>query len=234
MEQFLVTSLNEYGFITIFASFLIGIIASLNPCSILTLPFLITSSITLSNGLNLKNKKTFIYKYSFIFFLGLIFSYSILLLLFSKLTISSMNIASWFVYLLAGITTFIIVLYSLKVFKTFNSSVIINKLLPYKFLGAFIIGVLYGFISSTCASAPFIAMLTLASQSSWLGSYSLVFSFAIGQGVILLLAGLFVGVFQSISNNRIINSINKFINTLFIFVLIAITMYFFYKSYIYF
>lgn len=231
MEQILINYLTEYGLLAILISFIIGIISSLNPCSVLTLPFFIASSITLSNGLNAKAKKLFIYNYSFLFFIGLVGSYSILLLLFTQIGTMLRFSSSW-IYILAGILTLLIVSYSLNLLGSFNTNKITQKLIPYKYLGAILIGFLHGFITSPCGSAPFIALLTLASQTNWLTSYTLVLSFAIGQAMILLISGLFIGFIQNIRANKWVSIINNILNKVFIVVLIFIGLFFLYKGYL--
>lgn len=231
METILVEYLTEYGVVTILVSFLIGIISSLNPCSVLTLPFFIASSITLSKGLNSKAKKIFIYNYTFLFFIGLVVSYSVLLLLFTQIG-TMLRVSSSWMYTIAGILTLLIVAYSLNMFGSLNKNKLTEKLIPYKYLGALIIGFVHGFITSPCGSAPFIALLTLASQTGWLTSYTLVLSFAVGQAMILLVSGLFVGFIQNIRANKWINVINTILNKIFIIVLILIGIYFIYKGYL--
>ena len=233
METVLLEYLKEFGLLAILVSFLVGIISALNPCSVITYPFFIASSITLSDSSDIKKRTVFIYKYSLLFFMGMITSYSILLLSLSKLG-KMLKFSPFFIYILTGILTLVLVAYSLKLFGSFDNSKIINKLIPYKFFGAFSLGFVHGFISSPCGSAPFIALLTLASQTDLFSSYILVLAFAMGQGMILLFSGVFIGVIQGIRKNHTIVKINNIINNIFIGVLIFIGFYFFYKAYLYF
>jgi len=59
----------------------------------------------------------------------------------------------------------------------------------------------------------------------------LVLSFAIGHGSLLLLAGMSIGFAQSVTSNKSLNKISKYINGFFIAVLVAIGIYFVYKAY---
>ena len=62
MEELLISSVQSYGLISLLASFAIGLLTSLAPCSILTLPLLVGSAVTLSENMSQKEKKVFIYK----------------------------------------------------------------------------------------------------------------------------------------------------------------------------
>jgi len=98
--------------------------------------------------------------------------------------------------------------------------------------GAIIIGLIFGLVSSPCASAPLVAIITIAQESGWLYSYTLVFSFALGHASFLLLAGLSLGFTQSVLSNRWIGHISTLVNWIFRVLLIGIGLYFFYKAYL--
>ena len=71
MENFFIEQVQNYDLLAIMASFVIGVFTAFAPCSIVTLPLLVGSAVTLSNDLDEKNKKLFVYKYSALFVLGL-------------------------------------------------------------------------------------------------------------------------------------------------------------------
>ncbi|VAY86950.1 Cytochrome c-type biogenesis protein CcdA (DsbD analog) [hydrothermal vent metagenome] len=52
MEQILIEYVQNYGLLAIFSSFLIGVLTALSPCSLLTLPLLVGSAVTLSSNLD--------------------------------------------------------------------------------------------------------------------------------------------------------------------------------------
>ena len=58
MEQLFIEYLQDYGVIAIIASFAIGVLTALAPCSIVTLPLLVGSAVTLSSDMDEKEKKT--------------------------------------------------------------------------------------------------------------------------------------------------------------------------------
>ncbi|MCK5110477.1 MAG: sulfite exporter TauE/SafE family protein [Arcobacteraceae bacterium] len=229
MENILIEYVQNYDIYAILASFGIGILTALAPCSIVTLPLLVGSAVTLSSDLNEKQKKLFIYKYSFLFVVGLIISFSILMLIVAKVGMM-LSVAPFWAYGLASIATFIVVAFSLGWIGSFDKNKITNRFLKYKLYGAIIIGLIFGLVSSPCASAPLVAIITVAEQTGWIYSYILVLVFAIGHASLLLFAGISIGFTQSIVSNKFLNKIGKYINTFFILMLIVIGFYFIYKA----
>jgi len=229
VESLLIEYVQNYGLFAIVASFGIGVLTALAPCSLLTLPLLIGSAVTLSNDLNEKEKKRFIYKYSLLFVLGLIISFSILMLIVAKIGMM-LSIAPFWAYGLASLSTFVVVAYSLGWIGSVDKQLISDKFLKYKLFGAVIIGLIFGLVSSPCASAPLVAIITVAEQTGWIYSYLLVLAFAMGHASLLLVAGVSIGFTQSIASSRLLNSISKYINNIFILMLIGIGFYFAYQT----
>ncbi len=142
-----------------------------------------------------------------------------------------LSLAPAWAYGLAAIATFAVVAYSLGWVGSVDKGLIAEKFLEYKLLGALIIGLIFGLVSSPCASAPLVAIITVAEQTGWLYSYFLVLAFAIGHSSLLLLAGMSVGFAQSVTSNKSLNKISKYVNGFFIAILIAIGIDFLYKAY---
>lgn len=231
IENILIDLIGQYGILAILASFGIGLITSLAPCSIITLPLLAGSALGLSRDLNEKQKKVFIYKYSLLFVLGLVISFSLLMLLVSKMGMM-LSLAPFWAYLLAAIATFTVVAYALGWIQGFDKDKVAQKFLRFKLLGAVIIGLIFGLVSTPCASAPLVAIITIASQSGWVYSYALVLAFALGHGMLLLVAGTSLGFTQSVVSSRKISRVSRFINGFFIVVLVGIGFYFLYQTYL--
>lgn len=229
MENLLIEYVQNHGLIAIIAAFGIGLLTALAPCSIVTLPLLIGSAVTLSSDLDIQQKKRFIYKYSFLFVLGLVISFSILMLVVAKVGIM-LSVAPFWAYALASISTFVVVAFSLGYIGGFDKQKVVNNFLKYKLYGAIIIGIIFGLVSSPCASAPLVAIIAVAEQTGWIYSYFLVLSFAIGHASLLLLAGISIGFTQSITSNKLLNHVSRYINNIFIFILILIGFYFAYQT----
>lgn len=152
------------------------------------------------------------------------------MLLVSKIGLMLSIAPSW-AYALAALATFMVVAYSLGWMGSINKDKIAKKFLKYKLYGAIIIGLIFGLVSSPCASAPLVAIITVADQSGWIYSYFLVLAFAIGHASLLLLAGVSIGFTQSIASSRLLNKVSRILNSIFILALVAIGFYFLYRTY---
>lgn len=231
LEQMLIEMTSQFGAWAILASFGIGLLTSLAPCSIITLPLLAGSALGLSGDLNPKQKKVFIYQYSLLFVLGLVVSFSLLMLLVSKMGMM-LSIAPFWAYLLASIATLTVVAYALGFIKIVDKNKVARKFLRLKLFGAVIIGLIFGLVSTPCASAPLVAIITIANQSGWIYSYALVLAFALGHGMLLLVAGTSLGFTQSVVSSKKIGMLSRVLNGFFIVVLVGIGVYFLYQMYL--
>ena len=231
MENFLINAIEAHTTFAIFASFLVGVLTSIAPCSIITLPLLVSSAVALSSDIGPKKKKRFILQYSFLFVLGLVISFSILLLLVAKIGVM-LSIAPFWAYLSASIATFIVVAYALGFLGEIDKQKVANRFLPFKLFGALLIGLIFGLVSTPCATAPLVAIVSVASESGWIYSYLLVLAFGIGHASLLLLSGISVGFAGGIAKNATLNALSIWFNRVFIAVLIAIGFYFAYKAYL--
>ena len=128
MEETLINIINNYGALAILASFAVGAVTSLAPCSILTLPLLIGSVFKLSEGMPKKEKIKFTYLFSILFVLGLVLSFSVLAFIVAKFG-GFLSIAPAWVYILASIVTFLVALYGLGIFPSVDKTNIVNKLI---------------------------------------------------------------------------------------------------------
>ncbi|MDD5406329.1 MAG: cytochrome c biogenesis protein CcdA [Sulfurovaceae bacterium] len=231
MEDFLIQAIEAHTTFAIIASLMMGIFTSIAPCSIVTLPLLVSSALALSSDIEPQNKKRFIIQYSILFVLGLVISFSILLLLVAKIGVM-LSIAPFWAYLSASIATFIVVAYALGFLGEIDKQKVANRFLPFKLFGALLIGLIFGLVSTPCATAPLVAIVSVAQQSGLVFSYLLVLAFAIGHASLLLLSGISVGVAGSIAKNSFLNALSIWFNRVFIAVLIAIGFYFAYKAYL--
>lgn len=153
------------------------------------------------------------------------------MLLVSKIGIM-LSVAPFWAYLLAGIATLSVVAYSLGWIDGVDKDAVAKRFLKYRLWGAVIIGLIFGLVSSPCASAPLVAIITIAQESGWFYSYLLVLSFALGHASFLLLAGMSLGFAQSVVSNKWIGHISALVNWIFMVMLIGIGIYFFYKAYL--
>ncbi|EQB34272.1 hypothetical protein M947_11585 [Sulfurimonas hongkongensis] len=87
-------------------------------------------------------------------------------------------------------------------------------------------------VSTPCASAPLIAIITVAANSGYIYAYGLILTFALGHSMLLLVAGVSVGFTQSITSNQAIAKASNYINKGFALILIGIGAYFIWQAYL--
>lgn len=96
------------------------------------------------------------------------------------------------------------------------------------FFGAFLTGMFFGIVASPCATPVLVAILAMVTSTAniWLGGL-LLFTYGIGHGLPLLLAGTFTGFVKNMKsfrkNGRIINYVSGA-------VLVAVGLYFIYLA----
>lgn len=179
------------------ASFLGGIIASLSPCSIALLPLILAYVCGVSNNsyseLAVKLLSFSVGLSSVLGVIGVLcaatgkvfggFDSPILLILFgSVMMVLGLQ--------LVGVLDLQMPTIVKKMPQTENTSL---------FLYPFIIGVLFAFLSSPCSSPILVGIMAVATASSdYLNSFLMLFAFAFGQCLIVVLAGLFASVLKNL------------------------------------
>lgn len=178
-------------------SFIGGIISSVSPCTIAILPIILAYVCGMSNNSNselaLKLLSFSVGLSSVMGILGLIcalsgqvlgsFTSPILLLIFGSVMMT-LGLQ------LAGIIDIPMPALIKKIPQSETTSL---------FWYPFIIGVLFAFLSSPCSTPILVGIMAVATVSSdYLKSFLMLFSFAFGQCIIIILAGLFASVLKNL------------------------------------
>lgn len=171
------------------------------------------------------------YAFTVLFALGVAVSFSILGLIVAKFG-GFFSVAPFWAYLIAGGVSILISLYALGVFTEIDKSRIIHRLIHYRLFGGFLVGLIFGLVSTPCASAPLFAIISLAGESDYVYAYALILVFAIGHSLLLLLAGISIGFAQSITSSKILTKVSDYLNKGFSLLLIGFGFYFFYEAYL--
>ena len=232
MEAFFIELLQTHGIAVFFGAFSIGALTSLAPCSIITVPLLVGSALSLSGHLSPKERVRFTYIFAFLFAFGVALSFSIMAFLVAKMGFF-FSIAPFEAYSIAGVMALLIGLYALEVFPSvIDKNAWMIYLVKLRFLGVFLIGMLFGLVSTPCASAPLVAIIGVASTAPTWYAYALVLTFALGHALLLLIAGVSVGFTQAVITNAHLNRLSTYLTRLFAWGLFAIAGYFFYAAWI--
>ncbi|MDD3592901.1 MAG: cytochrome c biogenesis protein CcdA [Sulfurovum sp.] len=231
METLLTGLLESHGALIFAGAFGIGALTSLAPCSIISVPLLVGSALGMSSDLTPRERVRFTYLFSFLFAFGVAVSFSILAYMVAKMGFF-FSIAPLEAYIAAGVLSIAIGLYSLGILpEMIDKGRWVEKLVRLRFLGAFIIGVMFGLVSTPCASAPLVAIITTAANAPDWYAYALVLTFALGHSLLLLAAGVSVGFAQSVASSSKLATLTGWMTKGFAIVLLGIGIYFFILAY---
>ncbi len=232
MENYVLELLNSTNFIWLFLGALgAGALTSLAPCSLLSVPLLVGSAVGLSKDLPKEKKVKFTLIFSSLFAFGVVVSFSILAFLVAKLGMFLSIAPSW-AYIIAGLLALFFAFYSLGFIGEIDKNRLFSKLVKLRFFGIFLVGIIFGLVSTPCASVPLVAIISLASSLGNFEAYILVLVFAFGHSLLLLIAGVSIGFTQKVTSNKIISIFSSLLTKFFAFVLIAVAIYLFYKGWL--
>ncbi len=163
MLETLTAWLGTHGLLSILGALGVGIITAMAPCSIVTLPLLVGSAVALSGDLQSPGaKRRFVILFSLLFVLGLVLSFSILMLLTAKIGLL-LSVAPLWADLLAALATFALAAYAMGWLGSgIDKQRLALRLLRFRLLGALILGMIFDLVSTPCASAPLVAIITVA------------------------------------------------------------------------
>ncbi len=178
------------------AAFLGGIVISLTPCVLPIIPLTIT--VIGARGAGSRSKA---FGLSLVYVLGIGFTYSTLGVIAATTgaLFGSLFQSSWFLL-------FAIALFTLLAFGLFGAyelqlpAGIRNKLMARQgsgFFGVFFMGLIAGLVASPCVGPVLVGVLAfIATTGSVLFGFTLLFTFAMGMGVLFLVVGTFSGEIQ--------------------------------------
>jgi len=231
MQESILALLESHSFLAFLGAFGAGSLTAVAPCSLVSVPLLVGSSVALNKDLYGRKKVIYTYAFAGLFALGVMLSFSILGLIVAKFG-GFFSVAPIWAYVLSSVLSIAIGLYAWGVFGEVNKSYIMAHLIKYRLLGGFLIGIIFGLVSTPCASAPLIAIISAAANSGYIHAYGLILTFALGHSLLLLAAGISVGFAQSVATNQTLAKMSSYLNKGFAIMLIALGFYFAYEAYL--
>lgn len=187
----------EFSLLFLVISFLGGILSSVSPCSIGILPLIVGYV----GGYGDSNKlKTFIQMSSFVFGLAVVMSIIGVVCAITGNVFTSIGGNYWILF----VASLILVLgLNLVGLIDLNISPIVKKLPEGNstslFLYPFLVGILFAFASSPCSTPILAGIMSFAVLTkNLLTSGLMLLCFSLGQGVIIVLAGLFTSFLKGL------------------------------------
>lgn len=200
-----IQNISVLGFALVFVG---GVLTSLGPCNLATIPLIIGF---VGGARELPRRRAFVL--SLAFALGLAITFMMLGVIAALLGAWLGSGSRWWYYLVAGIC-FLIGLNMLGVFQI-NMPMLFGGLRERIGLkgisGALALGLVSGLVASQCATPVLAAILTYVMAEGALAyGAALLFVYALGRGVPVVLAGTFAGALKSMQSlNRWAPAIEK-------------------------
>ncbi len=187
---------NSPGLAYVFV-FLGGLISASSPCVLAIIPLVIGFVGGYSQG----NKKKAII-YSLIFALGLSITFTILGAIASLVGGLFGDVGRFWYYLAAGVAV-IMGLYLIGVLNFRLPQPVTLKTKHRGVIGAFLLGLLFGAVSSPCAT-PVLAVIIafVATKAKIVYGTSLLFVYALGHCALIVLAGVFTGFVENYAKSK--------------------------------
>lgn len=208
---------------TLLIVFSTGLLSGLSPC---TLPTVVFVAAYVSGSKDYSRKKGFILSLAFI--LGIAFMLSILGM-FAGLVGNILMNARILNYIIAGVLL-IMGLWLLKVFE-FSSGKELFHPIPKKgsgMLGAFLLGVPFGISASPCTMPITASVLAYsATKGSMVYGMVLMFVYAIGRSIPLLIVGTFTGLLKNI---QFLSKYQETVERISGVILLALALYFIWQA----
>ena len=214
--------LQQSPWLAIVAVFLGGVTTALNPCVLAMIPLLM--------GVVAGNKETTTLRrslaFSLFFVLGLAITFTVLGLISALMGRMFGNVGSFWKYVVAGIC-FLMGLQLLGIFK-WNIPVPTGiRVKKQGYIGAFLLGLLFGVVSTPCA-VPILAVLLafVAEKGNVLYGGFLLFVYALGHSALVLIAGTSVGAAKGLLESKGLRQAHGILQKLAGVLIIGIGIYF--------
>jgi cytochrome c-type biogenesis protein len=177
--------------------FLAGIISSASPCVLATIPLVVGFVGGYADGDRWKA-----FRYSFTFVLGLSLTFTAFGAAAGLLGTMFGPLGGWW-YVVAGAVAMVM---GLQMTGLFEIRLPIRRDYKPKYggvIGAFLLGLFFGVVSSPCATPVLVVILTIvATKREVLYGVALLFTYALGHTLLMLAAGTFTGFIEAFGKSR--------------------------------
>jgi cytochrome c-type biogenesis protein len=186
-----------YPLLAFGAVFLAGVVSSASPCVLATIPLVVGFVGGYADG---DRKKAFLYSLAFI--IGLSLTFTAFGAAAGLLGTMFGTLGGWWYVAAGGVA----VVMGLQMTGLFKITIPIRRDYRPKrggIIGAFLLGLFFGVVSSPCATPVLVVLLTLvATRREVLYGVALLFTYALGHTLLMLAAGTFTGFIEAFGKAR--------------------------------
>ncbi len=207
-------------------AFLAGILTSFTPCSISSVPLIISYVSGTSKD---DTKKAFLL--SLIFAVGSAITFTSLGIIATLAgTLIGNSSSIWYIFL--GILMLLMALQTWELYEIIPSSYLLSKNTKKGYLGALIAGILAGVFSSPCSTPVLITLLAVvAKQGNLFYGVLLLLLYSIGHGILAVICGTSIGFVNKLKSDEKYNTISKILKFVIGFIMSLIGFYMFYLAF---
>lgn len=186
-----------YPAIAFGAVFVAGVISSASPCVLATIPLVVGYVGGYADG---DRRRSFLFSVAFI--LGLSITFTAFGAAAGLLGTMFGTVGGWW-YVVLGVVALLMGLQMVGVYQIRLPFHVEVKPKRRGIIGAFLLGLFFGIVSSPCATPVLVVILTLvATKGEVLYGTALLFVYAIGHCTLMLLAGTFTGFVEAFVKAR--------------------------------
>lgn len=204
---------------------LAGILTSVTPCSLSSIPLVIAYV----GGTSDDAKKSF--KLSLTFALGSAITFTTLGVVASLLGNLIGGTGKWW-YLVLGGLMILMSLQVLGIYEFIPSTYLTSRSTKKGYLGAMIAGILAGLFSSPCATPVLVVLLTIvAGNGSIVWGTILLLMYSIGHSVLVIIAGTSIGAVRKVIQNEKYGRFSNVLKYIMGMIIALIGIYMFYLGF---
>ncbi len=207
-------------------SLIAGALTSLTPCSLSTIPLIISYV----SGLEEHDTKR-AFKYSVIFSIGMAITFVGLSIIavFAGMLIGTTS-RLW--YIILGTLMILMALQTWGIYEIIPSRRLMLKDHKRGSVGAFIAGIVGGFFSSPCSTPVLVALLGILSRTgNILWGIFLMIMYSIGHSFLVILSGTSVGYVKRMKSSTTYAKVGKVLNTILGILVLLIGLYMFWNAF---
>ena len=192
-----------YPVLAFAAVFLAGVLSSASPCVLATIPLVVGFVGGYAEGDRWKA-----FRYSLAFIIGLSLTFTAFGAVAGLLGTMFGTVGGWW-YIAAGIVALVM---GGQMMGLYEIRLPIKREFRPKqegIIGSFLLGLFFGIVSSPCATPALVVLLTyVATKGKVLYGVALLFTYAVGHCLLMLVAGTFTGFVESFAQSRGIANIS--------------------------
>lgn len=209
-----------------FIALLAGILTSVTPCALTSVPLIIGYVGGTGNN---DPKRAF--KLSLVFALGTAVTFTILGAIASILGKIMGTSSSWW-YIALGILMVLMALQTWEIYNFIPSASLTSKKPKKGYIGAFIAGILGGIFSSPCATPVLIVLLSIvAKEGNIAKGLLLLLLYSIGHSFLVIAAGTSIAFVTKLTSSNKYGSFNKVLKYIMGAAILMIGLYMFYLGF---